>query len=219
MSVRYSVVVFDWEGTISDMFGPVLQAVISQAHRLGYTDYDMQVLCHTLPFGLPIVIKKVFHALSAREQKHLLSAITAVLSIRDKDVYCIPGAIACCRALKDAGSTLAIATNKSHASLLRQLQASELEPLFSVVRSASVCAPKPAPDMLCDILQECDVKPEDTVMIGDSTADIIMAREAGVEGLGFDFYHQQTEALLDAGALLVFHTYEDLSAYLLEKGS
>ena len=51
-------------------------------------------------------------------------------------------------------------------------------------------------------------------MIGDSVADMEMARSLNVTAVGLDFYHQQGTALKAAGALKVFDDYKRLAEFL-----
>jgi phosphoglycolate phosphatase len=68
--------------------------------------------------------------------------------------------------------------------------------------------------MLEEILSECFVTVDQAVMVGDSVSDVEMARQIGMDVVGFDFYHQNTADLLSAGALKVFDNYQDLGQFL-----
>jgi phosphoglycolate phosphatase len=55
---------------------------------------------------------------------------------------------------------------------------------------------------------------DETVMIGDSTSDIEMARTINVTAIGVDFYHQQEVSLKAAGAVAVFDDYQLVADFL-----
>ena len=66
-------------------------------------------------------------------------------------------------------------------------------------------------DMLLEIMRIFNVKAHETLMIGDSIADLQMAYSAGVDAIGLDAYHKNTFELQSVGALQVFDNLHCLS--------
>lgn len=116
--------------------------------------------------------------------------------------------------LSQKGFTLAIATNKSASGLQKALDTSGLTHFFAETRAAGQVPPKPCPQMLEEILMSVDIGPESALMIGDSIQDIEMAKLAGVDAIGVDFYHRQAHDLTTAGALDVFDEYTQIEKFL-----
>lgn len=214
MKKRYHLVVFDWEGTLGDTLGHVLNTLVTQASRLSLGEVDESLARQYVVLGLAKAIHKLFPTLSLHQHEQLLLAVQESLSITSPDACLFPGARACVEELHQAGVALAIATNKGPHSLQRALQDSGLDDLFKVTRAAGQVPPKPCPQMIEEIMTVFGVFPSETLMIGDSVADIEMASRAGVDAIGIDFYHQQRAALLEAGALVVFDDYTTLAHYL-----
>jgi phosphoglycolate phosphatase len=98
--------------------------------------------------------------------------------------------------------------------LQRALQTTGLSHFFTFTRSAGQVPAKPCPQMLEEIIAYWAVEPQATLMIGDSISDIEMAQCVGVDALGVDFYHQQADDLLCAGAIAVFDDYQKIGHYL-----
>lgn len=95
---------------------------------------------------------------------------------------------------------LGIATGKSRRGVDRLLEKRGLEGCFSTIQTADDAPSKPHPAMIEQAIGEAGVVPERTVMIGDTTFDIEMAKNAGVAGLGVSWgYHPPTH-LERAGA-------------------
>ena len=69
---------------------------------------------------------------------------------------------------------------------------------------------KPHPEILYQAMAENGVEPQDTVMIGDTTYDIEMARAAGVSAVGVSWGYHETQTLFDAGAHIVVNSCEEL---------
>lgn len=214
MGKPYRLVVFDWEGTLSDTLGQIFSSVAEEARRLQFGELDEQSARQSVELGLAMAVKKAFPHLNDQQHEQLLLAVHHSLVSRTSDVHLIPGARELAEQIHQAGIGLAIASNKGQQSLQRVLHACELSDLFKVTRSAGQIPAKPCPQMLEEILTEFDVRAEETLMVGDSIYDIEMARNIGVDAVGVDFYHQQEVALRAAGALEVFDDYKQLAEYL-----
>lgn len=214
MIKSYRLVVFDWEGTLGDTLGQILNTVATEAKRLNFGELDEQLARQYVELGLVNAVKKIFPDLDEEQREQLLMAVHQSLVSRHSQVYLIPGARDIIERLDQNGIYLAIASNKGHQSLQRVLQASELDQWIKVTRSAGLLPPKPSPEMLAEILDEFDVKPDEALMVGDSLSDMEMARALGVDAIGVDFYHQQDKVLRAAGALEVFDDYALFANYL-----
>ncbi|MCD6519497.1 MAG: HAD family hydrolase [Anaerolineae bacterium] len=82
--------------------------------------------------------------------------------------------------LRDAGILLALATTDDRKPTERTLKKLGIAPLFATIVCGDDGIPlKPAPDMAQEICQRLGIPPEEAMMVGDTTADLIMAREAG----------------------------------------
>ncbi|HAU1151201.1 TPA: HAD-IA family hydrolase [Legionella pneumophila] len=215
MSSAYQLVIFDWEGTIADTLGVILHTVATEAKMLGFGDIDPYQARKYVDLGLVQAVKKTLPNLTAGQQEDLLQAVQSAMISRPTEVRLIPGVLEFIKQLHQAKVDLAIATNKGHNSLIRALQATGLDQIFNVTRSAGQVPAKPCPQMLEEIMEEFGRDPSSTLMIGDSATDMEMAKRINVNAIGMDFYHQQEEELKAAGALAVFDDYKLLSAYLM----
>lgn len=214
MSKPYRLVVFDWEGTLGDTLGPVLNLIKDEANRLGFGQLDEQKAREYVVLGLPHALRKLFPHVSLDKQEQLLQSVQHALAINSLDVCLIPGALDVIKRMKHAGMELGIATNKGHASLMRALQASGLDAYFKVVRCAGQVPTKPCPQMLEEIMDEFGIPANKTLMIGDSQLDIEMAGFAHVDAIGVDFDHVSAHDLRMKGAIEVFDDYHKLADYL-----
>lgn len=214
MMKSFQLVVFDWEGTIADTLGHILHVVSEEAQRLGLHAVDPYEARDYVSLGLAHALKKLYPDLSLNQYETLHQAIQEALIHKATEISLLPGARDFINRLQEQGYYLAIATNKGHASLLKALQVTGLEQIFTVTRSAGQVPAKPCPQMLQELLDEFGLQPEDAVMIGDSMSDMEMAVSLGVRAIGVDFYHQYETALKSAGAEMVFDDYRALSDYL-----
>jgi phosphoglycolate phosphatase len=215
MSKPYRLVVFDWEGTLGDTLGQILNTVSTVAKQMQFGELDERLARQYVVLGLVMAVKKLFPHLAMHQHEQLLHEVHHALATHPTDMTLIPGAEVVVQRMQQAGIDLAIATNKGQASLQRALKSTGLDAFFGVTRSAGQVPAKPCPQMLEEIMDVFGATPAQTLMIGDSVMDIEMARDAGVDAIGVDFYHQQAEDLRAAGALEVFDDYEQLANYLL----
>lgn len=214
MASSYQLVVFDWEGTISDTLGQILHIVADEAIALGLGAIDFEEARRFVDLGLVQALKKVLPNLSTHEYEHLLNSVQKALVTHSSQVYLMPGVLELIEALHAAKVNLAIATNKGHHSLLKSLANSGLDKYFKVTRSAGLVPAKPCPQMLEEIMDEFGVAACDTLMIGDSPTDMEMAHSIQVAAVGVDFYQHQEAALKAAGAVAVFDDYHQVAKFL-----
>lgn len=214
MVKQYRLLVFDWEGTLADSLGPILNCIAKQAKNLHFGEINPQSACQWLGLGLAKAIKKIFPDLNLSQQEKLLLAVHQGLAPSFTETYLIPGAKEFIARIAQTNIKLAIATNKGHQSLQRALFASKLDRAFKVTRSAGLLPAKPCPQMLEEILAECAVSNCESLMLGDSVSDIEMAKSLNVDAIGIDFYNQQHNALEAAGAIYVFENYEQIANFL-----
>ena len=109
---------------------------------------------------------------------------------------------------------LGIATDKSRVGLARILAAHRLEGRFVVTKTADDAPSKPAPDMVLDAMAAVGVGPDATIVVGDTTFDIEMARAAGAAAIGVVWGSHPPEALLGAGALRVAYNVGELPSLI-----
>jgi phosphoglycolate phosphatase len=80
-----------------------------------------------------------------------------------------------------AGHTLALATTDTRVSTEAHLRALGIDRFFSAVVCGDDGIPlKPAPDMALAVCARLGIAPSEAIMIGDSAADMVMARSAGL---------------------------------------
>lgn len=214
MKNTYRLVVFDWEGTLADSLGQILKAITLQAKESGFGEVDLELARRVIVLGPVVALKKLFPHLSAHQLSELLQAAQKKMLMSSDDIYMTTGAFEVLNQLKQAGFQLAIATNKGQQSLNRDLIASGFDSLIETTRSASHAPAKPCPQMLEEIMDECGVCAEETLMVGDSVSDIEMAVQIGVKAVGVDLYHQNESSLRAAGADAVIDNFFQLLDYL-----
>jgi len=218
MERNYRLVVFDWDGTLLDSAAAIVACMQAAALDLGLTPPDDSTARQVIGLGLHDALSRAlpdvpyadYPKVAERYRHHYLS--------QDQDLSLFPGAQALVQELHEAGYLLGVATGKSRHGLNRALDASGLGEFFHATRCADECNSKPAPDMLLEIMRELDAEPAETLMIGDTTHDIQMARNAGVAVLAVGFGAHSRDALLAESPLHLLDEFEQLTTWLRRHG-
>jgi phosphoglycolate phosphatase len=119
-------------------------------------------------------------------------------------------------ALDEAGFVLGIATGKARRGLLAVLDRLALTHRFATIQTSDVAPGKPHPAMLERAMAETGFEPADTVMIGDTTFDMLMARSARAAAIAVGWGYHPVAELRAAGAHMVVENFTELSARLCE---
>ncbi len=91
----------------------------------------------------------------------------------------IPGWLA---ALKAQGLTLGILSADTPENIVDFMAYAELTPYIQAYHGVTGTLSKPDPQLYLEICHKLQLAPEQTIMVGDSTADMQMARAAGAAG-------------------------------------
>ena len=112
------------------------------------------------------------------------------------------------------GTAYGVVTSKSRRGLTRALAQHGLGARFVTLQTADDGPCKPHPFLLERAMATAGAAPTSTVMIGDTTYDVEMARNAGVEAIGVAWGAHEPGALRAAGARAVLGRLEELPSHL-----
>jgi phosphoglycolate phosphatase len=122
-----------------------------------------------------------------------------------------PGARAALDALSArADILLGIATGKSQRGVRAVLGHHDLLARFHTIKTADDAPSKPHPGMVQAAMKDAGVGPADTIVIGDTSYDIAMARAAGARAIGVSWGYHPAGNLHAEGADLVIDDYAAL---------
>ena len=116
--------------------------------------------------------------------------------------------------LAGAGWLLGIATGKSNRGLDFCLERHGLRDRFVTLQTADLHPSKPHPAMALQAMAEAGAIPGASVMIGDTSYDIVMAKAAGMPAIGVAWGYHDAAELLAEGADRVAEHPDELPALL-----
>lgn len=212
---RFDLVVFDWDGTLSDSTAAIVRAIQDAAADLGLPVPDDATASHVIGLGLHDALARAVPSLpierigeySARYRLHYLA--------REAELVLFPGARELIAALGDVGVPLAIATGKTRLGLRRALESAALAGAFAATRCADQTHPKPHPAMLLELADELMVEPARTLMVGDTTHDLNMAAAANAAAVGMTRGAHPPEQLAACRPMALFDSLPELQRWLI----
>ncbi|MBQ0025088.1 MAG: HAD family hydrolase [Bacteroidales bacterium] len=194
-------IIFDFDGTLADTEKGITETFQRTLENMGRERVDVARIKGVI--GLPLKQNFTDGADMADEDADRAVVIYRELfmDIALQTVTLFPGVKEALKALSDRKIPMAIASSRGEGSL-RELShflgISEYIPDNHIFGVESVARPKPAPDMVYAILARLGAKPEETLVIGDTTFDIEMGRAAGAHTCGVTYGNQPASRLKTA---------------------
>ena len=211
---RYELIVFDWDGTLMDSAAMIVDSVQSAARDLGLEPPSEERARHIIGLGLGDALRHALPDLPEDHYPELVERYRHHYLSRDHQLTLYAGAAALVRELAEHGFRLGVATGKSRKGLDRALAHSGLGTFFHGTRCADECHSKPHPQMIEELMDELAVAPEQTLMIGDTTHDLLMARNAGVDAVAVSYGAHPRTGLAEVNYRYCADSVADLQAWL-----
>ncbi len=192
--MRYELVVFDWDGTLIDSAGTIVECIQESARDMGIDVPSRERASHVIGLGLQDSLRFAVPGLAPEQYMEFVNCYRRHFLARQDRMLLFDGVRELLGELA-AGRRLAIATGKSRRGLDRALDADDLRRYFVASRCADETNPKPHPAMLLELMAQLGVDQSATLMIGDTSHDLEMARAAGVDAVAVTYGAHPEEGL------------------------
>lgn len=216
MPNRFDLLVFDWDGTLMDSAGAITASLQAACGDLDLPVPDAAKARYVIGLGLNDAMAHILPGLDPARFQDVAARYRVHFLAQDSGTTLFHGAAAAIAELHAAGFLLAVATGKSRRGLDRSLAATGLKPYFHATRCADEGHSKPHPGMLRGLMEDLEVESGRTLMIGDTTHDMEMARAAGVARLGAAYGAHAKSALLDYEPLACVDDIGSLRLWLMQ---
>lgn len=215
--MRYSLAIFDLDGTILDTLQDLADSlnVILIRHGMPertvgqvrqFVGNGIRRLIHlAVPDGTPPELEEQcyqdylpYYQIHCADHTRPYEGITGLLS-----------------ALRSGGCRIAVVSNKAD-SAVQSLCEQYFPGAFDyAVGERPGISKKPAPDSVNEVLQKLGFARDQAVYIGDSEVDILTARNAGMDSLTVTWGFRDEEFLMNSGAVRLVHRPEEISEFIL----
>lgn len=211
---QFDFIVFDWDGTLMDSTATIVHCIQASAKDLGLPVPDEKAASYVIGLSLmdamqsamPDIDPKYYPRMVERYRHHYLA--------KDHELPLFPGARQMLTELSQEGYFLAVATGKTRVGLSRALHTANLLSVFDATRCADETFSKPHPAMLQELTRELGQDMQRTVMIGDTSHDLLMASNAGAAAIAVEYGAHDAASLHSLNPLYSAKTVGELHAWL-----
>ena len=212
--MRYSLIVFDWDGTLLDSAGGIVECIQEAARDLRLPVPARETASHVIGLGLHDSLRTAVPALPEDQYQEFAEAYRRHFLARQGSMALFPGVRELLQDLHAAGYRLAVATGKSRRGLDHALDSTALRRYFAASRCADETNPKPHPAMLLELMAHFAAAPGQALMIGDTSHDLEMARSAGVDAVAVTYGAHPGDALRALAPRACVASVPELRAWL-----
>ena len=213
---QFDLICFDWDGTLFDSTAIIVRSIQQAVLDVGGAKPTDEAASYVIGMALmpalahaaPDVPKEKYPLLGERYRHHYLAT--------QHEISLFDGVLPMLADLKSRHHWLTVATGKSRRGLDDVLASRQLHGIFDGSRTADETAGKPDPRMLHELMREFGADPERTLMIGDTTHDLQMARNAGVASVGVSYGAHEPHDFGALGPRYIAHSVADLDRWLAE---
>jgi len=213
---QFDLIVFDWDGTLMDSTPAIVTSMQAAARDLGLPVPDNQAANYVIGLGLQEAMQTVLPDLDPRFYPRMVERYRYHYLSQDENIALFDGARDMLQTLSAEGYFLAVATGKSRVGLNRALNAVGMMSLFDATRCADETFSKPHPAMLQELTRELGQDMKRTVMIGDTTHDLLMASNAGAGAIGVHYGAHPARELAAHAPLFGANSLAELRDWLHE---
>ncbi|HXP96970.1 MAG TPA: HAD-IA family hydrolase [Telmatospirillum sp.] len=218
MTALARLAVFDVDGTLIDSQHNIVAAMALAFQAQGLDDPGAEAVRRIIGLSLVEAVACLAPDLGpAKHESIALSYRDAFFVLRSRPDHSeplFPGAVEALDRLEADGWLLGIATGKSRRGLDAMIERHGLQGRFMTLQTADGNPGKPHPAMVLQAMDAAAVGPDVTVMIGDTSFDMQMARAARARAAGVTWGYHPSSELLTAGAETMIDEFSALPSAL-----
>ena len=216
--MRYDAILFDYDGTVADSLPDIVYSVNVAMRQYGLPEYNAETLAPLLGYGAHVLMEKAAPPDTSDELKEkLYTAYVSYYAAHANDrTVPYPGILPMMRRLREDGLKLAVISNKPDAAVQPGVRRFFAPWLTLAVGEKPGVRRKPCPDMLETAAAEMGVSLPRCLYVGDTEVDLETARAAGIDCAAVTWGFRTREQLVGAGAVLLFDSPGELTAFILE---
>lgn len=214
---RYSLVIFDLDGTVLDNEQVYTEAFVKVLKNYG-VDGRGEEFARSRGMGLEKNwehLKASYSKLAGIEITQLVHETQDAYHTMIDQVSVRSGFYELRNSLKEEGVLVALATSNNWWLIEDEIDDLKINALFdSITTGEEVVLRKPAPDIFLVAARKLEIEPEECIVIEDSPAGVTAAKEAGMKVVAVMNSLTPREALSEAD--LIVDSFEDLNPQILE---
>ncbi|HHX67140.1 MAG: HAD family hydrolase [Miniphocaeibacter sp.] len=210
----YKAYVFDLDGTIIDSLNTIADCFNEELEKLGYKPADVELFKYFVGDGPRILTERAIKYIVDRDNltyskeekeeiiKELhLNYLNSYNSIDDNYTEIYKGIRESLKYLKEKNKKIAVCTNKPLKAAKNVLENNFGKNYFDYIIGLDENTPrKPNPYMMEKLMKDLDLRKEEIAYFGDTSTDMLTAKNADVYGVGVTWGFRKREELEEYGA-------------------
>lgn len=206
-------IIFDFDGTLADTSAGIVAAVKETFRRLGWPIPDEEKIRPTIGLVLEQSMQCIGNLTleQSAEACRVYREIFPEYGVSASSLF--PEVVQTLAYLHSRGIRMAIATSRGRDSLKMLIAPYGIDRYFEdMVTSTDGLKPKPAPDPVLALLARMNQPAADTLVVGDTTFDILMGAGAGCRTCGVTYGNQTETQLRTASPDYIVDRFEEIAA-------
>lgn len=211
--MNIQLIIFDFDGTLGDTRRNIVTTMQMTIAEIGLPCRSDAECASTI--GLPLYgcFEKLFPNTDKRIFQQCVETYRRIFQENMQTIkpQTFPKVVETLSALKEKGLTLAIASSRSHASLVELTHDLGISNVISYMIGADdVNKAKPNPEPVLNILEALGYKACQTLVVGDMDVDILMGANAGTKTCGVTYGNGTKKEFEEVGADYVIDSIDEL---------
>lgn len=205
-------ILFDFDGTLVNSAPGIVKTMEQVFTEMNVEVPTEEAMRATIGLPLRLALKELGHLDDKRadDATELYRALFPVYEVGYVTVF--PDVTETLMSLKEKGIRMAVVTSRDTVSLKLIADRRELTPFFETyVTGADGFLPKPAPDMVLEVLKRMKLKKDEVLVVGDTTFDIDMGNSAGCKTVAVTYGNHSRKRLMDSNPTFVIDRFSKLA--------
>jgi len=215
MSSKLRLAAFDLDGTLLNSIPSIIIGVRACWKALGFPDVTDDQIKQIIGLPWEQSVELLLPGGGAKEVE-MIKAYHAEIARGERSPPKRPpetifeGAHELLERLEKCGYLMAIVTSRSNRRFFEILKRVGLEGTFQTIKTADQGPGKPNPFLLLEAMRDVGAESDSTMMIGDTTYDMLTGRNAGTKTIGVTWGVHTQKELSNAGAHHVVKSFDEL---------
>lgn len=215
--MKYKAILFDLDGTLLDTLEDLAEAVNEALRRRGFplhtTEEYRKMVGHGVRNLVTVALPEAFRTDEAFIDSCLADFKAYYTEHIDVHTRPYPGIPELLSRLHGSGARIAVASNKFQEGT-EQLIAEFFPgiPFVAILGNRPGYPIKPDPEIVGEVLRKADASPAEAILVGDSSTDMLTARNGGIRSIAVTWGYRPMTATPEYPAV---SSVEELAALLL----
>ena len=211
------LLVFDWDGTLSNSSDTIIRCLQQAAQTAGYRICEDAAIRDIIGLGLPEAMQRLYPELNDGDREAICQHYAEYFIIENQQPSpFFDEVMEGLHRLHDANFLLSVATGKSRRGLDRVLAKLDMQNFFHGSRCADETASKPNPRMLNELLHQFAKPVAEAIMMGDTEYDMAMAQQADMSKVAVSYGAHDIDRLKKYSPVLCVDRFSEYVDWVIQ---